>query len=121
MLLQTTQMAKWKQIQTLEGVTFLDSTVKTGVPIFAPTWAIVLGVKNGTITEDEYTLEYTRLMRQSYLDHTHAWLTMCRNPHVIVACYCPAGKFCHRHLLAKMFQSVCIKHNIDYRYGGEFT
>lgn len=42
----------------------LDITVKTGVSNYAPTWDIVMGVKSGTITPQEYEKEYLALLDQ---------------------------------------------------------
>lgn len=121
MRLQTTQMSQWRKVQKLENVLFLDTTVKSGDSVFAPTWDIVRGVKSGALTPAEYTVEYTRLMRESYRLHTARWLSICHLEHVVVACYCPPNQFCHRHLLKSMLASVCIRHGIPFLYDGELT
>ena len=36
-------------------------------------------------------------------------------------CYCPAGKFCHRHLLANKLQEVGMMFGIDVELCGELT
>lgn len=120
MRLQTTQITKWRQIQKLDGVLFLDTTVKTGDPVFAPTWDIVMGVKSGKITPEEYTVEYTRLMRESYKNNPGRWLSVCQLDRVCIACYCPPDTFCHRHLLKSMFAGVCKHHGIPFLDDGEF-
>jgi len=118
--LWTIQMAKWRIARDLE-ITFLDTTVKSGDSVFAPSWEIVLGVKSGAITPDEYTVVYTQLMRESYRNNKQRWLEVANTEQVAFACYCPEGHFCHRHILAHMFDRVCQQNGIRFKLRGELS
>ena len=94
----------------------VDITVKSGNNIFAPSWEIVNNVKSGKITEQEYTKAYQIMMRNSYLCNKPQWQHLSKlasEDNVIFLCYCPAGDFCHRLLLAEMFVKL------GNLYGGE--
>jgi len=51
----------------------IDITIKSGIKAFAPTWPMVIGHKNGTITEKEYTDQYYSLMRISSRKNRTEW------------------------------------------------
>lgn len=99
----------------------LDATVKTGDKIFAPSWEIVTDVKSGRITEEEYTTRYTAQMRASYKSHKFHWLEQLKQDHFAIACFCPPGCFCHRHILAKMFEAVGKTEGVEVELMGEIT
>lgn len=124
MRLYTIQLSQWRLAKELD-IPLLDTTVKSGVAagngLFTPTWEIVTGVKSGEITEAEYTEQYLILMRESYLNNRQRWLDVCQMPVVAIACYCPPGTFCHRHLLADCFERVCLRQGIAFTHEGELT
>lgn len=99
----------------------LDATVKTGDKIFAPSWEIVTDVKSGRITEEEYTTRYTVQMRASYKSHKFHWLEQLKQDHIAIACFCTPGDFCHRHILAKMFEAVGKTEGVEVELMGEIT
>lgn len=99
----------------------LDATVKTGDKLFAPSWQIVTDVKSGRITEEEYTRQYTAQMRASYKSHKFHWLEQLKQEHLAIACFCPPECFCHRHILAKMFEAVGKAEGIEVKLMGEIT
>ena len=66
MLLYTTQISVVKKLGLDRDSRYLDITVKSGDKAFAPTWKMVMGSKQGKITDEEYTHQYTELMRKSY-------------------------------------------------------
>lgn len=115
----TIQLAKAKQAEKV-GIPILNTTIKCGELTFAPTWEIVLAVKAGTITQEQYTTSYTNLMRWSFKTNRDRWLEVANMPVVAVACMCKEGVFCHRHLLVKMFESVCNKSGIPFKLLGEW-
>lgn len=80
----------------------LDITVKTGSAVFAPTWDMVMGYKNGKLTKAQYTEQYTELMRQSFRSNKKEWAELLKRDRVVLVCYCGKGAFCHRILLAEM-------------------
>lgn len=119
MIVHTIQIAQHRLVKNTP-IEFIDTTVKSGVKLFAPSWHIVLAHKNGTITDQEYTTVYRSMMAESYKNNKEQWLSYCNksNP-VALACYCKAGVFCHRHILKGYFEAVCKHHNIPFQYAGE--
>ena len=81
----------------------IDVTVKSGSGLgkaMAPTWAMVMGHKQGKITDAEYTAQYIPIMRRALMDGK--WLNELLGlnvKNVCFLCYCRDGKFCHSHLL----------------------
>jgi hypothetical protein len=117
----------------------LDITVKGNDPagkLFAPTWAMVKGVKDGTLSEAWYEETYYNLLidrwHKNYLgfraslaklvdivkggQECFRFLYGMPPRDITLVCFCPAGTFCHRHLLVKFLQ-----HNYAVEYGGERT
>ncbi len=80
----------------------VDTTVKSSDGIFAPTWDIVMGVKKGKITEQQYTAAYYEMMRQSYTSNYAQWMDLLSRDEATIVCFCAYGQFCHRHLLKDM-------------------
>ena len=71
----TVQIAQWRKCKEL-GIELINTTVKDGLPEFAPTWSIVMDVKSGAISEAAYTAAYHQLMRQSFVQHKDKWLSL---------------------------------------------
>ncbi len=84
----------------------LDITVKTGNKAFAPTWDMVNGFKQGLLSEDDYTREYYRLMRDSYRKNRHEWDKVLTMDEVVLVCFCGKNSFCHRRLLADILAKL---------------
>ena len=88
----------------------LDITVKGQDPIgkhFAPTWEMVKGIKNGSISNTLYMYAYTGLMLVSqYATAPTVWEQIRQRDKITLVCFCPAGAFCHRALLANIFQNM---------------
>lgn len=118
MELWTIQLANYRLAKQLD-IPLIDTTVKSGESTFAPSWDIVTGVKSGKIIEEQYTQEYTQLMRSSFVRNPSRWIEVCLMPKVAVSCYCSPGKFCHRHLLAEMFEKICTIRGIPFELKGE--
>lgn len=118
MRLQTISLSLSKPL-VHKGYPVLDVTVKSGDKTFAPTWDLLMRYKNGVIDKDRYTAEFTTLMRESYRINPNRWHEVCRVDSLIIACYCRAGIFCHRHLLKDMFKLVCQRQSLPFEYLGE--
>ncbi len=117
----TMQMGKRYEAQK-RGIRVVDTTVKTSDRLFSPTWALVLGYKNGEISEEDYARQYRQMMRESWMRHRVRWEEVLRSEEwMALACYCPAGEFCHRLLLKDIFQELCGKLNIPFEYYGELV
>lgn len=84
----------------------LDVTVKSGDRVFAPTWPMVMGYKNGTLSEAQYTADYVSLMTSSYRENKERWLEVLNMGEVTLLCYCKPGAFCHRTILAQLLEAT---------------
>lgn len=96
----------------------VDITVKGQDPKwkqFAPTWDMVMGTKNGTMTEEEYVQRYlqivdkvpVKVLKELFeLGDKHGSLTF--------VCFCPENDFCHRNILTR----VLVDRVATARYGG---
>ncbi len=89
-----------------KGPDRLDITVKTGNKAFAPTWKMVMQSKKGIMSKEEYTKNYMELMRKSYLENMEEWEKLLNRDKAVLVCFCPAGAFCHRLILAKMLEKL---------------
>lgn len=100
----------------------MDTTVKSGFSIFAPTWDMVMDHKGHRITDEEYTRLYYERMNASWKANREKWMeTLRMEEPVALSCYCKAGCFCHRYLLKDMFEKLCTKYQIPFYYYGELT
>lgn len=118
MELYTIQLGRWRQAQALR-LTLVDTTVKTGALAFAPSWEMVWGHKNGTLSDAAYTELYYARMRVSYVAQRPAWEQLLQLERPAVACYCARGRFCHRHLLVDIVGLICQARGIAFSRGGE--
>jgi hypothetical protein len=78
----------------------LDTTAKSGVSAFAPEWAMVMDFKAGHVSEEEYEAAYLQRLLYTQAMQPHVWSELTEHPRIALACYCRAGAFCHRYLLA---------------------
>ena len=98
----TIQIAVAKSLELIKDSRYLDITVKSGDKTFAPTWKMVMGTREGKISQEKYTRQYYDLMRQSYRQNRKRWDEILAMDEIILACYCRADSFCHRNLLKDM-------------------
>lgn len=102
------------------GTDRIDITVKSGSgigKIFAPTWDMVMGVKNGTLSNEEYTATYYQLLTDRWNTHSKEileFVEMVKTFPVTIVCYCQKGSFCHRYLLKEW-----LVYNFKVKYGGD--
>ena len=106
----TIQISVAKKLGLTGDPRYLDITVKSGDKAFAPTWKMVMGSKEGKISEEEYTKHYLELMRESYQKNRKRWDEILTMDEIILACYCGAGSFCHRYLL----RDILVKCGAEY-------
>ena len=118
MELYTVQLAQWREAKK-KGIHLLDTTVRSGEAWLAPTWEMVLAIKDGSISEEAYRKLYVDRMVGSYHAHQDLWLSLIKMDKIAIGCYCAAGKFCHRHILRELLEGLCRKQNIPFTYGGE--
>ena len=65
----------------------------------APGWDLVLGLKNGTITEKEYRKRYKQKLMNL---NVHKYAAMLEGR--VLLCYEAPGKFCHRRIVRSWFR-----------------
>lgn len=70
----------------------------------APTWDIVLGVKDGTVTQGEYIDVYNQIL--SKLDPQQVANEL--GDGAIMLCYESPNDFCHRHLVSQWMRDAGI-------------
>lgn len=106
----TVQLGNYRVVKA-NGIKLIDTTVKSGLEAFAPTWDMVKLSKDsavdGITSVDAmavYETQYRELMKQSMLDHPKDWFNIFHVGDIALACYCGSGKFCHRHILADILQ-----------------
>lgn len=103
--IHTVQIANQREAH-VRDLPVLDITVKSGDVTFAPTWALVMGYKNGEISDDEYRHQYLELMRLSMRDNSERWSEVLTGDQVVLACYCKPYTFCHRLILAELLKNL---------------
>ena len=107
MEIYTYQIAKWRVVKAHDsGILLLDTTVKSGYKQVAPSWEMVLGSKDGSMSEEKYTALYHDILDYSRRVNPNFWASLLRLEKVALGCYCARGKFCHRHLLAKYLDRI---------------
>jgi hypothetical protein len=107
----------------------LNCTVKSGTGIgkvFAPTWDLLMGSKQGRLTWEQYTEGFLALMRQRYAnpEQRNAFEEVLNSDKVVVfTCYCNdcyEDYHCHRYLLVGIFRKLAESREIEFDYVGEF-
>ncbi len=96
-------MVKLSRAQIRPGVKGVDVTIKSAkgfARAFSPTWPMVMGYKNGTLTEAQYTEQYMKILDAVSIE---AWRWLCAQAaeggEVVLLCYCRDGQFCHTNLI----------------------
>lgn len=70
---------------------------------FAPGWRLVNGIKNNTMSEESYIAEYAPMVKKA-LNANAGYLKSLKE--VTLTCFCPAGAFCHRVIMAEMMEEL---------------
>lgn len=74
------------------------------LPEVYPGWDLVMGIKNGNLTSDEYAKRYLKKLmdidRNKVLDKLKS-IHKKHNKDIVLVCYERPGGFCHRHILGK--------------------
>lgn len=120
MNLYTIQMASWREAKRL-GIPLYDITCKSGDEIFAPERSDLYEHKAGRMSDEEYTRRYREKMLRTYNFYRPEWDRFIQKEVVALACYCPAGKFCHRYLLKDILLKLHMRLHLPCAYLGEVT
>lgn len=103
MELYTYQLSKEHCVKA-KGIPYLNTTIKSGDWMLAPTWALLTAYRYNGLTDEEYTTEYNRLLDERLIEYPEYFNDLFNIEVLAVGCYCRPGKFCHRHLLVKFIQ-----------------
>ena len=76
--------------------------------LFAPTWPMVMGLKNGSTTKEQYTQAYNGILNNIFTGPaiTSVLEDLAKAGRITLVCYCHPGDFCHRTLLAQYLQKM---------------
>jgi len=94
----------WTAQYRYAGTDRLDVTVKGNDQIghiFAPTWKMVMDYKSGKGGEQAYIANYRTLLKGRQPDVSNSVEWIYNQEQITLVCFCPAGTFCHRVILAK--------------------
>lgn len=103
----------------VEDLVVYDITVKSGDPIFAPTWDMVSMLKTGKMSEEQYEKEYREMMYNSMRRFPKRWDRLMEYERLALACYCRAGDFCHRHILKELLMERAGRNGEEILDAGE--
>lgn len=119
----TLQMAKWRIAEQRQLPT-LNTTVKSGIKYLAPDWDFLVDYqKSDKSSEAEavYTRKYLKKLDRLLDEDAERLVEILRMGEVVLMCYCPAGKFCHRYLLVEKLREVAEWFGYEFEYAGELT
>ena len=103
-------MVKLTRAQIRPGVKGVDVTVKSAkgyARSFAPSWRMVMGYKNGTLTEAQYTEQYMKILDAVSVEAWRWLYAQAVDGEVVLLCYCrdvdAQGRqvFCHTRLIVQ--------------------
>lgn len=105
----------------------MDITVKSSIghgKVLAPTWAMVMAVKAGEITWEEYSQAYFELMRRRWVKGYVGYKGNPFDPimqleRVVLCCYCTDHTHCHRALATEVLQKIAESRGITFEIEGE--
>lgn len=101
----TFQLGKLENL-LFNNIPYYDTTVKSGMWQLAPTWEIVMAVKNNRITSEQYEAEYMAMLEWQYDTNPDFFEWLLNHKAIAFGCYCADGKFCHRHLIVKFLSQI---------------
>jgi hypothetical protein len=114
-------MGQWRKADEM-GIPLLNITIKSGIGIFAPDWDFLMRYKDspkGPEDEAAYTKAYAAKINRKLKEFPEMFLDIFNNTEIALACYCPEGAFCHRHLFFKVLKQLGTQINVDVLDGGE--
>ncbi len=92
--------------EKVEGIR-LDITIKNSPKhVLAPTWDLVMGLKNSKITWEQYESGYLKLLNERLKTRRAEFVSiieMSRDKDVYLICFCPDERICHRRLAKEFF------------------
>lgn len=88
----------------------VDITVKNNKNhILAPTWDIVMGLKEGRISWKDYEIAYLKLLKDRLETRSREFfeiLNMAKTEDIYLVCFCKDERFCHRRLALEFLKRL---------------
>ncbi len=117
--LYTIALSQWRKAKERQ-ITLIDITVKSGLAVFAPEPSVLWAYKRNEVTDEQYTTLYLKRLREQFRASPEAFESfLAQEGPVAVACYCKAGKFCHRHLFADFIHELAEDNGYTLTLRGE--
>lgn len=114
----TIQLGKWRLAQA-QGIELLNITRGSGEDAFAPSAEALAKYKAGQIDETIYRHLYISRMRTSFTGRRAMWEQLKTKERLALACYCPAGAFCHRHIFKELLTAYLLREGVAVIDQGE--
>lgn len=115
----TIAIPQWRKAKAQE-IELFDITVKSGDQRFAPYPDVLWAYKRGEVTDEQYTEVYRDKLRKQLLSTPEVFEELLEGTtDKAVACYCTAGKFCHRHIYIEVMAEIAEDNGIVFEYCGE--
>ena len=111
----------WHRYAKSQDIHVLNITAATGIQAFAPDYRALWRYKYNEINDIEYTRLYIERMQHSLKSFPEEWDKLGQHERVAVACYCTAGKFCHRHLFVPLMENKLEALGLECEYMGELA
>ncbi len=106
-----------------KGADRLDITLRSALPegrCLAPDdWNMVNGVKDGTISWEDYSTYYRTLIWERYMADPTPFLYILLRPSMTLCCYCTDHEQCHRTLAAAALKWMAEQHSVEVELAGE--
>lgn len=119
MELYTLQLGRHR-VASSQNIPLLNITAKSGDDRFAPSWDMVMALKENRINQMQFSDMYYEKMRQSYNADPNGWIQfLTSHDKLAIACMCAKDAFCHRHLLVGIFAKICHFYQIPFTFKGE--
>lgn len=99
----TYQLANWRKVKAM-GILYMDTTIKSGDWMLAPTWALLCAYRYNNLGDQGYTEAYNQLLEERLEQYPEYFEELFNLDVLAVGCYCRPGKFCHRKLLVEFFK-----------------
>lgn len=120
MKLWTIQLSQWRLAKERD-IPLVNTTVKSGLQFLAPRWDMVLGHKDGSVSDEVYTEQYLEMMANNIVRYPEKWEALLEMEELAIACYCRAGAFCHRRLLVGILEKMCEDRGVPFTHMGELV
>ena len=85
----------------------VDVSANGGYFIFVPPKQLLFDYRFGKMTEKKFQKTYFEFLRNSYVNHRHAWDNLLSSSQLVFVCNCNAeGKSCHRFVILDFLKKL---------------